>query len=136
MTQRPYLFKAAIIGAPVLDMLRYHLFHGGRLWIADYGCVEEEEMVSHLLAYSPVHNVRDGTKYPATLILTTDKDDRVHPMHAYKMAARLQEANVSDNPILLRVEQKAGHGGATPIYRLIEQEADMWSFVFQQLGVE
>lgn len=136
LTQRPELFKAVVIGAPVIDMLRYHLFFGGRHWIPDYGSVEEEEMFYYLLAYSPYHNVKDGTRYPATLIVTADKDDRVHPMHAYKMAARLQEANISPNPILLRVETKAGHGSAPAIPRLVEMYADIWGFVFQQLGMK
>lgn len=135
VTQRPELFKAVVIGAPVIDMLRYHLFFGGRHWIPDYGSVEEQEMFKHLLAYSPYHNVKDGTRYPATLIVTADKDDRVHPMHAFKMAARLQEANASSNPILLRVETKAGHGSAPAIPRLVEMHADIWGFVFQQLGM-
>lgn len=136
LTQRPELFKAVVIGAPVIDMLRYHLFFGGRHWIPDYGSVEEEEMFHYLLAYSPYHNVKDGTHYPATLIVTADKDDRVHPMHAYKMTARLQEANASSNPILLRVETKAGHGSAPAIPRLVEMYADIWGFVFQQLGMK
>ncbi len=88
-----------------------------------------------LLAYSPYHNVRNGEKYPATLIETSDGDDRVHPMHAYKMAARLQEANASGAPILLRVERKAGHGGASAISKLSEELADEWAFIFSQLGV-
>lgn len=136
LTQRPELFKAVVIGAPVIDMLRYHLFFGGRHWIPDYGSVEEKEMFHYLLAYSPYHNVKDGTHYPATFIVTADKDNRVHPMHAYKMAARLQEANASSNPILLRVETKAGHGSAPAIPRLVEMYADIWGFVFQQLRMK
>ncbi|OHA03946.1 MAG: hypothetical protein A3C16_00950 [Candidatus Sungbacteria bacterium RIFCSPHIGHO2_02_FULL_51_29] len=136
LTQRPELFKAVVIGAPVTDMLRYHLFFGGRHWIPDYGSVEEQEMFHYLLAYSPYHNVKDGAHYPATLIVTADKDDRVHPMHAYKMAARLQEANASSHPILLRVETKAGHGSAPAIPRLVEMYADIWGFVFQQLEMK
>lgn len=135
LTQRPELFKAVVIGAPVIDMFRYHLFFSGRYWIPDYGSVEEEKMFHYLMAYSPYHNVKDGTRYPATLIVTADKDDRVHPMHAYKMAARLQEANASSRPILLRVETKAGHGSAPAIPRLVEMYADIWGFVFQQLGM-
>ncbi len=136
LTQRPELFKAVVIGAPVIDMLRYHLFFGGRHWIPDYGSVEEQEMFHYLLAYSPYHNMKDETRYPATLIVTADKDDRVHPMHAFKMAARLQEANASSNPILLRVETKAGHGSAPAIPRLVEMYADIWGFVFWQLGMK
>lgn len=135
LTQRPYLFKAVVIGNPVLDMLRYHLFDGGRLWIPDYGSAEEPDMVPYLLAYSPYHNVKERVKYPATLILTSDSDDRVHSGSAYKTAARLQKANASKNPILLRVETKAGHGGAAAIPAVIEQYSDIWSFVFWQLGM-
>ena len=135
LTQRPDLYKAVVIGNPVLDMLRYHLFDGGRLWMPDYGSVEEGEMIPHLLKYSPYHNVKKGESYPATLILTSDSDDRVHPGAAYKMTARLQKANASDNPILLRVETKAGHAGAAAISAVIEQYADVWSFVFWQLGM-
>lgn len=136
LTQRPDLYKAVVIGNPVLDMLRYHLFDGGRLWIPDYGSAEEPDMVHYLLGYSPYHNVKKRTQYPATLILTSDNDDRVHPGQAYKMTARLQEANASKNPILLRVETKAGHSGAAAISGVVEQYADIWSFVFRQLGVK
>jgi prolyl oligopeptidase len=135
LTQRPDLYRAVVIGNPVLDMLRYHLFDGGRVWIPDYGCVEEPDILAYLLGYSPYHNIREGTHYPATLILTSDNDDRVHPGQAYKMAARLQKANRSQNPVLLRVEIKAGHQGAAGIAAIIEQFSDIWSFIFQQLGI-
>jgi len=134
MTQRPELFQAAIIGAPVLDMLRYHLYHGGRLWIPDYGSVEEPELFPYLLKYSPYHNVRDGEVYPATLIYTADRDDRVDPMHAYKMAARIQAAG-SPQPTYLRVERKAGHQGGAAVSRVIDLFTDIWSFAFEQLGM-
>ncbi len=133
LIQRPELFKAVIIGAPVIDMLRYHKFFGGRHWIQDYGCADNPKHFKYLLKYSPYHNVKDGGHYPAVLTVTADKDDRVHPMHAYKITARLQEANASGNPILLRVETKAGHGGAAPVYRVVDQLTDIWSFVFWQL---
>jgi prolyl oligopeptidase len=135
LTQRPDLFKAVVIGGPLLDMLRYHLFHGGRLWIPECGSAEDAEQLRYLIEYSPYHNVKAGTNYPAVLIVTADKDDRVHPMHAYKMAAKLQDAT-AQNITLLRVERKAGHGGAAPIYRVIEQYADIWSFVFWQLKMK
>jgi prolyl oligopeptidase len=135
MTQRPELIKAVIMSVPVADMLRYHLFHGGRHWIPDYGSVEDEHMFPYLLAYSPYHNVKDGTEYPSTIIMTADQDDRVHPGQAFKMAARLQEANVSNNPILLHVEKKAGHGGAVDVSRYINKSTDEWSFVFEELEV-
>jgi|CXWL01.1.fsa_nt_gi prolyl oligopeptidase len=134
-TQRPDLVQAVVCRVPVADMLRYHLHHGGRHWIPDFGDPDNADMFAYLLGYSPYHNVKDGEKYPATLIMTSDGDDRVHPLHAYKLAARLQEANASENSILMRVEMKAGHGGAQAVSRAVEQEADMWSFVFDQLKV-
>ena len=133
--QRPDLFQAIVCRVPVADMLRYHLHHGGRHWIPDFGDPDDVDMLKYLLTYSPYHNVKDGVNYPATLIMTSDGDDRVHPLHAYKLAARLQEANASEHPILMRVEMKAGHGGAQAVSRAVEQEADMWSFVFDQLKV-
>lgn len=136
LVQRPDLFAAVVIGAPVLDMVRYHKFFGARYWFNDYGNPDNPNDFKYLYSYSPYHNLKDGVKYPATLILTADSDDRVHPMHAYKMAARLQAANNSAKPILLRVEIKAGHGGATPLYKYLELYTDMWSFVFWQLGMK
>jgi prolyl oligopeptidase len=133
MTQRPELIKAVVMAVPVADMLRYHLFHGGRHWIPDYGSSEDKDMFPYLLGYSPYHNVKDGTKYPATFIQTSDQDDRVHPGQSFKMVARLQEASVSDNPIFLRVERKAGHGGAVDISRFINESVDEWGFVIEQL---
>ncbi|MCL5006748.1 MAG: prolyl oligopeptidase family serine peptidase [Patescibacteria group bacterium] len=105
MTQEPKLAKAVIMGVPVADMLRYHLFHGGRHWIPDYGSAEDPDIFTYLLKYSPYHNVSDNIEYPATLIITGDKDDRVHPGQAFKITARLQEVN-KNNPIILRVERK------------------------------
>ena len=126
LTQRPDLFKAVIVGAPVLDMVRFTKFVGGRYWIDDYGDPDDPMHFRNLLSYSPYHNVQDGVFYPATLILIADTDDRVHPMHAYKMAARLQAANASNNPILLRVEKgTGGHGGATTLSRKLEMQTDM-----------
>jgi len=136
ITQRPELFQAAIIGAPVLDMLRYHLFDGGRLWIPDYGSVEEPELFAYLLKYSPYHNVRPDVLYPATFIYTADRDDRVHPMHAYKMAARLQATTGSSRPVLLRVDHQAGHHGGHSVAKVVDLFADIWSFVFAQLGMQ
>jgi len=135
VTQKPNLFKVVVAGAPVMDMLRFHRFHGGVHWIADYGDPEDAKMFRYLFRYSPYHNIKDGTRYPATLILTAEGDDRVHPMHAYKFAARLQETNKSNNPILLRIERKTGHGGARSISGGIEQYADIYAFIFQQLGM-
>ena len=135
ITQNPNLVAAAIASVPVTDMLRFHLFFGGVYWIPDYGDPDDPDMREYLLSYSPYHNVRNGEHYPAILIITSDNDDRVHPMHSYKMAARLQKANASDNPIYLRVELKAGHGGASAISKFVEQSADKWSFIFDQLGI-
>lgn len=136
MIKKPELFKAAVIGAPLADMLRYHLFFGGKYWIPEYGSVEEKEMFQYLLSYSPYHNIRNGISYPATLIITGSQDDRVHPMHAYKLAARLQEANLSSNPILLRTETKTGHSGPRSRSRLIEMLTDIWAFIFWQLDIK
>lgn len=134
--QHPQLVKAVISQVPVADMLRFHLFFGGVYWIPDYGDPDDPAMRQYLRGYSPYHNVRDGEKYPAILITTSDGDDRVHPMHSYKMAARLLEANASANPILLRVELKAGHGGAGAISKWTQVAADEWCFIFDQLGVK
>ena len=134
ITQKPDLFKTLVVGAPVIDMLRFHKFFGGRHWMADYGNPDDPKMFRYLLKYSPYHNIKDGISYPATLILTAEGDDRVHPMHAYKFTARLQKANTSFNPILLRVERKAGHGGAASISKIIHQYADIYGFIFWQLG--
>lgn len=135
ITQHPELVKAAVAGVPVTDMLRYHKFFGGLYWIPDYGDPDDPKMRAVLLAYSPYHNVRDREHYPAVLIETSDGDDRVHPMHSYKMAARLQEANAPGGLVLLRVERNAGHGGASAISKLSEELADEWAFLFDQLGM-
>ncbi len=134
MTQRPDLMKAVIMAVPVVDMLRYHLFHGGRHWIPDWGSPEDPEMFEYLLKYSPYHNVKDGVEYPATLVVTSDKDDRVHPGQSFKMTARLQEVN-KNNSIILRLQRNAGHSGGSDVPRWIEEDADKWSFVFWQLGI-
>ncbi len=134
MIQRPELVKAVIMGVPVVDMLRYHLFHGGRHWIPDWGSAEDPKMFEYLLNYSPYHNVKDEIEYPSTIVVTSDKDDRVHPGQAFKMTARLQETNKS-NPIILRLERNAGHGGASDVSRWVEESADEWSFVFWQLNM-
>lgn len=124
----------AIVGAPVADMLRFHKFFGGRHWIPEYGDPDDARIFPHLLRYSPYHNVKDGTPHPAILVLTAEKDDRVHPMHAYKITARFQAANAARNPILLRVESKAGHSGAIAVNETVERLADMWAFIYEQIG--
>lgn len=137
MTQRPDLFGAVICWVPVIDMLRYHKFTVGRYWIPEYGNAEENpEHFKFLYAYSPLHNVREGVQYPPTLIMTADTDDRVVPGHALKFAATLQEKYQGPNPILLRVESKAGHGPGKPVSKLIDEGADMYAFIFKIFGEE
>ncbi len=134
MNQRPDLFKAVIVGAPVTDMLRFHRFFGGRHWIPEYGDPDDSTIFPYLLKYSPYHNIKDGASFPSVLVLTADQDDRVHPMHAYKLAARLQAANKGINPILIRIETKAGHSGAVAVDESIERLADTWAFIYQEIG--
>jgi prolyl oligopeptidase len=136
ITQRPDLFKAAISGVPLLDMLRYHKFRIAQLWIPEYGSPEVAEQFKWLAAYSPYHRVKDGTDYPATLIFTAESDTRVDPMHARKMTARLQAATTGKKgPVLLRLEGKAGHGAGKPLAKVIEQYTDEMAFLFVQLGI-
>jgi prolyl oligopeptidase len=135
ITQRPDLFHAAICGVPITDMLRYHLFRIARLWIPEYGTAEDPEQFKFLYAYSPYHHVRDGVTYPATLIFTAESDTRVDPLHARKFAARLQAAQGGPGPILLRMEDHAGHGAGKPLSKSIEQYADEMAFLFGQLGI-
>jgi prolyl oligopeptidase len=136
LTQRPELFRAVVIQVPLLDMIRYHLFLIARLWIPEYGSAEDPAQFAWLRAYSPYHQVRDGTAYPAVLLATAESDTRVDPMHARKMTARLQAATSSGHPVLLRLEAKAGHGAGKPIVKVLEELTDTWSFVFQELGVD
>jgi prolyl oligopeptidase len=137
MTQRPELFGAVVCWVPVIDMLRYHKFTVGRYWIPEYGNAQENpEHFKFMYAYSPLHNVREGVDYPPTLIMTADTDDRVVPGHALKFAATLQEKYAGPKPILLRVESKAGHGPGKPISKLIDEGADMYTFIFRTLGIE
>jgi len=130
MTQRPDLFKVALPAVGVLDMLRYHKFTAGAGWAYDYGTSEQsKEMFEYLYNYSPVHNIKDKTEYPATLVLTGDHDDRVVPAHSYKFVAHLQEKHIGKNPTLIRIETNAGHGSGTPISKRIEEAADVMGFV-------
>jgi prolyl oligopeptidase len=135
ITQYPQLFKAAVCGVPLTDMVRYHLLQIARLWIPEYGSTENPDQFPFLFAYSPYHHVKDGTAYPATLIFSAESDTRVDPMHARKFAARLQAATSSQAPILLRIEGKAGHGAGKPMAKIIEQYTDEFSFLFEELGV-
>jgi prolyl oligopeptidase len=134
MTQRPDLFKVALPGVGVLDMLRYHKFTIGWGWAVEYGSSESKSQFDYLIKYSPLHNVKQ-TAYPATLITTADHDDRVVPAHSFKFAATLQENQQGENPILIRIDSKAGHGAGKPTAKVIEEAADVWSFVFHHLGI-
>jgi len=136
MTQRPELFRVALPAVGVLDMLRYHKFTAGAGWAYDYGTADDSpEMFRYLLGYSPVHNVREGNAYPATLVTTGDHDDRVVPAHSFKFAAHLQAKQTGPNPVLIRIETKAGHGAGTPVSKTIEQYADIYSFTLWNMGI-
>jgi prolyl oligopeptidase len=135
MTQRPELFKVALPAVGVMDMLRFHTFTVGWGWVSDYGSSDNEEEFNYLLGYSPLHNINPGTCYPATLVTTADHDDRVVPAHSFKFTATMQAAQSCGNPVLIRVETMAGHGAGKPISKAIEEEADVWSFVFYNLGM-
>ena len=135
MTQRPELFAAALPAVGVMDMLRFHKFTAGRLWVDDYGSSDDPEEFKALLAYSPYHNLKPQTSYPATLVTTADHDDRVVPGHSFKFAARLQEYQTGDAPVLIRIETRAGHGAGTPTSKLIERIADQWAFLAENLGL-
>lgn len=133
LTQRPDLAKVALPAVGVLDMLRYHTFTAGAGWAADYGTAEDsKEMFEYLRAYSPYHNVKDGTNYPATLVTTADHDDRVVPAHSFKFAARLQEAQTGEEPVLIRIQTKAGHGVVSTDQK-IDLDADIYSFVWANM---
>ncbi len=129
MTQRPELFGAALPAVGVLDMLRFNKFTIGWAWESDYGSPQNPEEFRALYAYSPLHNLKPGTRYPATLITTADHDDRVVPAHSFKFAAALQAAHKGDAPVLIRIETKAGHGAGKPTSKLIEETADVWAFL-------
>jgi prolyl oligopeptidase len=136
MIQRPALFGAVLCHVPVIDMLRYHKFTVGRYWVSDYGNAETDpEHFKFLYAYSPLHNVKEGEVYPATFILAADTDDRVVPAHAKKFAATLQAADGGKNPILLRIETKAGHGLGKPTAKVIEERSDVLAFLFERFGM-
>jgi prolyl oligopeptidase len=136
MLQRPELFRVALSHVGVLDMLRYHKFTIGWAWASDYGTSEDDSaMFNYLLGYSPLHNIKSGVDYPATMVFTADHDDRVVPAHSFKFIATLQEKNTGPNPVLIRIESKAGHGAGTPVSKIIEQVADQWAFMFYNMDV-
>jgi len=136
MTQRPDLFGACLPAVGVMDMLRFHKFTAGRYWTDDYGSSDDPEQFKALLAYSPYHNLKDGTEYPATMITTADTDDRVVPGHSFKFAAALQHAHAGDAPVLIRIETRAGHGAGKPTTKRIEEAADLWVFLVEVLEME
>ncbi|WP_299182237.1 prolyl oligopeptidase family serine peptidase [uncultured Aquimarina sp.] len=137
MTQRPDLMKVALPAVGVMDMLRYHTFTAGAGWAYDYGTAEDDkQMFEYLKGYSPVHNVKEGVSYPATLVTTGDHDDRVVPAHSFKFAAELQSKQQGTNPTLIRIETNAGHGAGTPVAKTIEQYADIFSFTLYNMGYE
>ncbi len=131
MTQRPELYAVALPAVGVMDMLRYHKFTVGKGWIPEYGSSEQsKEMFEYLKGYSPLHNIKAGTKYPSTMVTTADHDDRVVPAHSFKFAATLQKAHSGDNPVLIRIETDAGHGAGKPTSKVIDEIADLYSFFF------
>ena len=136
MIQRPELFAAALPGVGVMDMLRFHKFTIGWAWVSDYGSADDAEQFEALRAYSPLHNLEDGTAYPATLVTTSDHDDRVVPAHSFKFAAALQHAHEGSTPVLIRIQTKAGHGAGKPTAMIIEEQADIWAFLVRALGME
>jgi prolyl oligopeptidase len=136
MTQRPELFGACLPAVGVMDMLRFHKFTAGRFWVDDYGSPEDADVFPALLAYSPYHNLKPGTKYPPTLITTGDTDDRVVPGHSFKFAAELQHDQAGPAPVLIRIETRAGHGGGKPTKLIIEETADQWAFLVKNLGMK
>ncbi|NNE16405.1 MAG: S9 family peptidase [Saprospiraceae bacterium] len=130
MTQRPDLYAAAFPAVGVMDMLRYHKFTVGWGWVPEYGSSDDPEHFDNLLSYSPLHNLKKGVSYPATMITTADHDDRVVPAHSFKFGAKLQECHDGDAPVILRIAVDAGHGAGKPTSKIIEEEADRWSFFF------
>ena len=137
MTQRPELMQVALPAVGVLDMLRYHTFTSGAGWAYDYGTSEDDpRMFEYLRGYSPLHNIKDGTEYPATLVTTGDHDDRVVPAHSFKFAAELQSKQSGNNPTLIRIETDAGHGAGKPTSKIIQEYADIFAFTFYNMGYE
>jgi len=136
LTQRPELAAAVISDVPLTDMTRFHLLYGASIWTPEYGSPEDPDHFGNLYMYSPYHTVVEGTEYPAVYITTAETDTRVHPSHALKMVARLQDGTSSGEPVLLRYEHQAGHGMAPRMSGLLEEYVDYYSFLFMELGVE
>ena len=137
MTQRPDLYKVCIPEVGVMDMLRYHNFTIGWNWAPDYGTADDsKEMFEYLKGYSPLHNIKKGVSYPATLVTTADHDDRVVPAHSFKFAATLQQDQAGSAPVLIRIDSKAGHGGGKPLSKQMEENADIYGFIMYQMGMK
>jgi prolyl oligopeptidase len=136
ITQRPDLFRAAVCEAPLLDMIRFPLYGGGKTWMTEYGSPDNEAQFKALYDYSPYHHVKPGTKYPSVLFCTPQNDDRVAPMHAFKMTAALQAATTNPQPILLRLETQSGHTGGDQTSKSIDYGTDIWSYMIYQLGAK
>jgi prolyl oligopeptidase len=134
LNQRPDLFRVGFPAVGVMDMLRFHKFTIGYAWVSEYGSSDNKDQFQYLYKYSPLHNIR-SVNYPSVMVTTADHDDRVVPAHSFKYAATLQEKNTSDNPILIRIDTKAGHGAGKPTAKQIEEWADIWSFMFYNMGV-
>jgi prolyl oligopeptidase len=136
MTQRPDLFKVALPAVGVMDMLRFHKFTVGWGWAVEYGSSDKKEDFDNLIKYSPLHNLKPGIQYPATLITTGDHDDRVVPAHSFKFAATLQAAHKGDNPVIIRIETDAGHGAGKPTAKILDETADIYSFLLYNLNAK
>jgi prolyl oligopeptidase len=136
LNQRPDLFGAALPAVGVMDMVRFTEFTVGAFWKSDYGDPKKPDEFKVLYSYSPLHNIKPGTKYPATLVTTADTDDRVFPAHSFKYAAALQAAQAGEAPVLIRIETKAGHGAGKPTAKVIEEQADIYGFLFKNLGMK
>ena len=136
MTQRPELFGAALPAVGVMDMLRFHKFTIGWAWTSEYGSPENPEEFPTIHGYSPLHNLKPGMAYPATMITTADRDDRVVPAHSFKFASALQEMHAGEKPVLIRIESKAGHGAGKPTAKIIEELADEWAFLVRELDIK
>ena len=135
MTQRPDLFRVALPAVGVMDMLRYQKFTIGWAWVPEFGSADSAQHFGHLYRYSPLHNIRQGVKYPSTLVTTADHDDRVVPGHSFKFISTLQEKGAPGNPYLIRVDVNAGHGSGKPTSLQIQEWADVWSFVYHEMGI-
>jgi prolyl oligopeptidase len=134
LNQHPDLFGAAVPAVGVMDMLRFHKFTIGWAWVSDYGSADKPDQFKWLYAYSPLHNIKPGTKYPPVLVTTADHDDRVVPAHSFKYAAAMQAAQGGDAPVLIRIETRAGHGAGKPTSKLIDEATDVLAFLTKTLG--